>query len=169
MNNAALAIADSALLNFPTVTLNKGQVLYHGARSIEEIVGLRPNAMFTSDLFYAVDYAFKRDRHAFNGDGSVSWRNDLYRSLFCCTLEKNVDLVEITGVDWPRLCYEISKADVAMPKYDGWLQENLTSYLSDRYGNHIEGAILLSGSNSDLDEYIFKDANSVFSIHRRID
>lgn len=164
MNSAALKLADKALLNFPIITLGAGQVLYHGARSRQAISSMRPNAMFTSSLYYATDYAFIRDQSKTSED-----KPDLYRALFCCTLEKDIDIVKITGVDWPALCMEISKADNSMPKYDGWLQQHLTSYIAMRYGSNTEGAKLLSNSNSSLDEYIFRNASSIFSIHRRID
>lgn len=169
MNNAALAIADRELSKFPTITLKKGESLYHGARSKEKILGLRPNAMFTSNLCYAVDYAFGRDLRKFNEDGTISWRNDLFRALFCCVLEEDIEIIKITGVDWPALCMEIQKADDSMPAFDGWLQEKLTAYLARRYGKQIKGAILLSGTKNSLDEYIFSDANSIFSVQRRID
>jgi hypothetical protein len=169
MNAAALAIADRVLLDFPIVTLPTNKVLYHGARSTNIIVGFRPNAMFTSDLFYAVDYAFKRDTYTHNNDGTVSWRNDLLRSLFCCTLEEDIEVVKITGVNWPGLCMDIKRADDSMPDFDGWLQRELTSYLAMRYGGQVRGAMLFSGSNGALDEYIFNDASSIFSIYRRID
>jgi len=164
MNTAALALADNALLNLQTITLNRGQILYHGARSTQMITRMRSNAMFTSDLFYAVDYAFFRDQ-----DKSHESESDLYRSLFCCTLVKDIEIIIITGVDWPDLCMQIRKADDTMPKYDRWLQQHLTSYLAMRYGDRVEGAKLLSSPSGSLDEYIFNNANSIFSIHRRID
>lgn len=169
MNAAALAIADRVLLNLPIVTLPRGKVLYHGARSKNEIVSLRPNAMFTSDLFYAADYAFRRDLHIHNTDGTISWRNDLSRSLFCCTLKEDIKIVQITGINWPKLCMEIKQADNSMPDYDGWLQRKLPEYLTMRYSGQVSGATLLSGNNAVLDEFIFNDANSILSIHRRID
>lgn len=161
MNSAALDLADEALLGHPTITLKKGQNLYHGARARQSVENIRPNAMFTSSLYYAAGYAFIRDQS--------KGQPDLYRSLFCCTLEKDIDILLLTGVDWPGLCMGIRKLDNSMPLYDGWLQQHLTSYIDMRYGSRVEGAKLLSDSDGSLDEFIFRDASSILSIRHRID
>lgn len=161
MNPAALKLADEALLGHPIITLKKGKNLYHGARTRKPMKNIKPNAMFTSSLHYAVGYAFIRDQN----------RNqpDLYRSLFCCTLEKDIDILLIKDIDWPDLCMKIKKSDDSMPLYDGWLQQHLTHYINMRYGSRVDGAQLLSSSNDSLDEFIFKDATSILSIRHIID
>lgn len=158
MNNAALALAAATLGNFQPVTLPKGKVLYHGARSKSEIDGFRANAMFTSDLCYAVDYAFLRDLPT-----------PLHRTLFCCTLQGDVSVLEIVGVDWPSFCLNLHSADPSLPSYDGWLQGYLPEYLSLTSKGQVHGALLHSGSPGALDEIIFTDARALCAIHRRID
>lgn len=164
MNSAAFAIADKALLGLPVITLEAGTVLYHGARSRETIASMRPNAMFTSSLYYAIDYAFFRDQTVSNELGQ-----ELNRSLFCCTLTRDVNILLIDGVNWPALCMGLSKADDNLPKFDGWLQQYLPGYIYSRYGGKVEGAKLISSSSGNKDEYIFSAANSILKVHRRID
>jgi len=164
VNSEALKIADSALLNEEVYIECSDRRFYHGARSVEAISSLRPNAMFTQDLLAGVDYAFLRDRSI-----EVEQGKSLIRSLFCCELIEPIPLIGIKKMDWVNLCWNIVKADSDIPPYDGWLKNHLVSYLRLRYGEDIQGARLISGDKCrDTDEFIFEDAASVMRVNRII-
>lgn len=164
MNDSAMAIADRYLLGYSLAAMPPGTVFYHGARDRHPIDGMRHNAMYTQDLYSGVHYAFTRD-HVLTGG-----LRPTYRTLFCCTLNKPITLVEISHVDWPALCHAIYKADADMPAYDGWLQQYLVAYLKLRYGPEIDGARLIPGDEKSVeDEFIFENGPSLMTVHRRID
>ena len=170
MNGAAVAIADSTLLGFPIVTIKRGTYLYHGSRSLDKNAGLRKNAMFTTDMGYAADYAFKRDlTRDFDEDGLPVWDTSLHRKLFCCTLNKDIQIVSFYGISWSQFCNHLYNADRKLPNSDRWVQEQLVSYLKQKYSSLIQGASLHSAGKESSDEYIFDNAKELVNIHRIID
>lgn len=170
MNDTAVAVADSILLGFPVVKIKRGTFLYHGSRSLEKNAGLRANSMFTTNMGYAADYAFKKESDAsYDDNGFKVWETSLNRKIICCTLVEDIYVVSFSGVSWSELCGELHKADSGIPNTDYWVQNNLVHYIIKRYGTHVRGGSLYNGLNNKVDEYIFDNATALVNIHRIID
>ncbi len=171
MNQVAKKWAEIWLSHFQIIGIDEKTKLYHGARSDSKIEGLRPNAMFTSGLFRAIDYAFIRDNKDYINN-TVVYENRLYRSLFCVRPKKTLRVVETVDFSFLKLCATLNKLDPNIPSNDTWVQDEngLLLCLQGIYGS-FDGVIFKSTKNSMLpfDEYIFWNATEMFDVTRRID
>ena len=139
------------------ITLPKGLKLYHGLRRKEGEDYFTATHWLTTDLNYAVDYAFKVD---FNNKHLVT------RDLLICETLQELNLVDMSGINMNSLTEMLSK-DHNIDMNDRWVKDLFV--INANYALDIEIHGYAKNFNSECDEILIGYVDNVLKIIKIID